>query len=433
MSQGARVLRPERCQVRWDMVDLDSQLPPDHRARLVWSFVAGLDLGALYDRIKARDEQAGRPASDPAVLLALWLYATLEGVGAARAVARLCDYHAAYRWLCGGVPVNHDMLSAFRRDSGAVLDGLLTSSLTSLVAEGLVKLEEVAIDGTKVRARAGRGSLAQGKRLAHIEAVVSQRVAALKSELEADAGAAERKRQQRALRAAEEQAERVQRAQQRLAALEQEKAERAKRHAKAEAAKNPPAVSVSDPEVRSMRLPDGSVQPAWNVQVGTSNGFIVAIEPTDRRQDGGLAMATLDQIERRCGALPERVLADGTAITQGDIEQLSHRKPALLVYSPPPSERDDVTAETKRKRLWKRRREPEAVKEWRDRMASEAGKEVYRRRKLTEHAHAKMKNRGFGRMLVHGIATVRVVCLLHALAHNLLQACRLRAVAAAAG
>lgn len=433
MSQGARVLRPERCQVRWDMVDLDSQLPPDHRARLVWSFVAGLDLGALYDRIKARDEQAGRPASDPAVLLALWLYATLEGIGAARAVARLCDYHAAYRWLCGGVPVNHDMLSAFRRDSGAVLDGLLTSSLTSLVAEGLVKLEEVAIDGTKVRARAGRGSLAQGKRLAHIEAVVSQRVAALKSELEADAGAAERKRQQRALRAAEEQAERVQRAQQRLAALEQEKAERAKRHAKAEAAKNPPAVSVSDPEVRSMRLPDGSVQPAWNVQVGTANGFIVAIEPTDRRQDGGLAMGTLDQIERRCGALPERVLADGTAITQGDIEQLSHRKPALLVYSPPPSERDDVTAETKRKRLWKRRREPEAVKEWRDRMASEAGQEVYRRRKLTEHAHAKMKNRGFGRMLVHGIATVRVVCLLHALAHNLLQACRLRAVAAAAG
>lgn len=432
MSQGARVLRPERRQVRWDMVDLDSQLPPEHRARLVWTFVAGLDLSALYDRIKARDEQAGRPASDPAVLLALWLHATLEGVGAARALARLCDDHAAYRWLCGGVPVNHDMLSAFRRDSGAVLDELLTRSLTSLIAEGLVKLEEVAIDGTKVRARAGRGSLAQRKKLAHIEAAVSQRVAALKSELEADAGAAERKRQQRALRAAEEQAARVQRAQQRLAALEQEKAERAKRHAKAEAAKNPPAVSVSDPEVRSMRMPDGSVQPAWNVQVGTANGFVVAIEPTDRRQDGGLAMATLDQIERRCGWLPERVLADGTAITQGDIEQLSHRKPALLVYSPPPSERDDVTAETRRKRLWKRRREPEAVKEWRQRMETEAGKEVYRRRKLTEHAHAKMKNRGFGRMLVHGIARVRIVCLLHALAHNLLQACRLRAAAAAA-
>ena len=427
MSEGARVLRPERGQARWDIVDLDSQLPPEHRARLVWAFVSGLELGELYDRIKARDEQAGRPASDPAVLLALWLYATLEGVGAARALARLCELHAAYRWLCGGVPVNHDMLSAFRRDSGAVLDTLLTRSLTSLIAEGLVKLEEVAIDGTKIRARAGRGSRARRRKLAHIETEVAMRVAALKSELETDAGAAERRRQQRALRAAEERAARVQRAQQRLTELEQEKAERAKRQAKAEAAKSPPSVSVSDPEVRSMRMPDGSVQAAWNVQVGTANGFIVAIEPTDRRQDGGLAMATLDQVERRCGTLPERVLADSTAITQDDIEQLSQRAAELRVYSPPSPEREDVKAETKRKRRWKRRREPEAVKEWRQRMDTEAGREVYRRRKLTEHVHAKLKNRGFARMMLHGVAKVRIVCLLHALAHNLLQACRLRA------
>jgi transposase len=430
MSQGARVSRPERSQLRWEMVDLDSQLPPEHRARLVWTFVTGLELSALYAQIKARDEQAGRPASDPAVLLALWLYATLDGVGSGRAVARLCDYHAAYRWLCGGVPVNHDMLSAFRRESGAVLDGLLTRSLTSLIAEGLVKLEEVAIDGTKVRARAGRGSLAQGKKLAAIEAEVSKRVTALKSELEQDASAAERKRQERVLRAAEEQAERVKRAHKQLAALEQEKAERAKRHAKEEAAKSPPAVSVSDPEVRSMRMPDGSVQPAWNVQVATANGFIVAIEPTDRRKDSGLAMATLDQIERRCGALPARLLADGTAVTQDEIEQLSQRNAELRVCSPPAQEREDVTVETKRKRLWKRRREADAVKEWRARMASEPGKEVYRRRKLTEHAHAKMKNRGFARMLVHGIAKVQAVCLLHALAHNFLRACRLRPAAA---
>jgi transposase len=432
MSQGARVLRPERGQLRWEMVDLDSQLPPEHRARLVWAFVTGLDLSEFYARIKARDEQAGRPASDPAVLLALWLYATLEGVGAARALARLCDYHAAYRWLCGGVPVNHDLLSAFRRESGAVLDGLLTRSLTSLIAEGLITLDEVAIDGTKVRARAGRGSLAQRPKLERIEAEVSKRVAALKQELEQDAGAAERKRRERALRSAEEQAERVKRAQQRLGVLEREKAERAKQHAKAEAAKNQPAVSVSDPEVRSMRMPDRSVQPAWNVQVATANGFIVAIEPTDRRNDSGLAPDTLAQVERRCGMLPGRVLADGTAITQDDIEQLSQRKPGLLVYSPPPQEREDVTRETKRKRLWKRRREPEAVKEWRERMETEAGKEVYRRRKLTERAHAQMKNRGFARMLVHGIAKVRAVCLLHALAHNFLQAGRLRAAAAAA-
>src|SRR5438270_3146545 len=91
MSQGPRVLRPERRQLRWDMIDLDSPLPPEHRARLVWSFVAGLKLSEFYARIKARDDTAGRPASDPAVLLAVWLYATVEGIGAARAIARLCQ------------------------------------------------------------------------------------------------------------------------------------------------------------------------------------------------------------------------------------------------------------------------------------------------------------------------------------------------------
>jgi transposase len=430
MSQGARVLRPERRQLRWEMVDLDSQLPPAHRARVVWAFVAGLDLAPFYDRIKARDENAGRPASDPAVLLAVWLYATVEGIGAARAIARLCQHHAAYRWLCGGVPVNHDLLSEFRRSSGDVLDNLLTQSLVGLIDEGLLELDEAAIDGTKVRAAAGRGSMADRERLAQIEQRVAERVAKLKAELDHDAAAAERRRRERALRTAEEQAARVKRAQQRLDERAAEKAERAKTHAQQEAAKAAPRVSVSDPEVRLMRMADGATQPAWNVQVGTAAGFIVAIEPTDRRNDSGLAPELLAQIERRCGVAPMRLLADSTAVTQNDIVDFAERRPGLTVYTPLPSEREDVTAATLRKRRWQRERDPAALRDWRARMASAAGQEVYRRRKLTEHAHAKMKNRGFGRMLVHGIAKVRVVCFLHALAHNLLHACgRRRAMA----
>jgi len=134
MVQGVRVIRPDRAQLCWDLVDLDSQLPDDHRARAVWAFVQGLDLGEFYDRIKARDAVAGRPwafsprarpvGSDPEVVLAVWLYATLEGIGAARAIDRLCRQHAAYRWLCGGVPINHDLLAAFRRENAALLDRL---------------------------------------------------------------------------------------------------------------------------------------------------------------------------------------------------------------------------------------------------------------------------------------------------------------------
>ena len=205
----------------------------------------------------------------------------MEGIGSARAIDRLCQQHAAYRWLCGGAPINHDLLAGFRRENAALLDRLLTQSVTGLIAEKLVTLEEMAIDGTKARAWAGRGSMCKRKRLESIEQAVAERVAALKRELDTDAAEPERRRKRRALQAAQERAQRVERARQKLAELEQEKAARAKTHAKEEAEKGEPKVSVSDPEARSMRLADGAIAPAWNVQVATANGLC-----HDDRSDG---------------------------------------------------------------------------------------------------------------------------------------------------
>ncbi|MGH3427098.1 MAG: transposase [Mycobacteriales bacterium] len=432
MSEGVRVIVPDRAQLRWDMVDLDSQLPDDHRARLVWAYVEGLDLSEFYDRIKARDAVAGRPATDPRVVLAVWLYATLEGIGSARAIDRLCQQHAAYRWLCGGAPINHDLLAEFRRENAALLDRLLTQSVTGLIAEKLITLEELMIDGTKVRAYAGRGSLCKRKRLETIEQAVAERVAELKSELDRDPGEQEQRRKRRALQAAEQRAQRVARARQKLAELDQEKAARAKTHPKEEAEKSEPKVSVSDPEVRSMRLADGAVAPAWNVQVATANGFIVEVNPTDRRKDSGVAPGVVAKVAERCGQAPQRLLADTTAMTQEDIVKLAEQYPETTVYSPPPPERADVTPKTLRSRRWRRRREPPAVAAWRARMAREEGQEVYRRRKLTERAHAIIKNRGMTRFLVHGLEKVRAVCLLQALALNLSWADTLRRRIAAA-
>src|ERR1700682_85076 len=234
MSKGVRIIGPDRTQLRWDVVNLDSQLPDDHRARLVWAFVKGLDLSEFYDRIKARDAVAGRPATDPRVVLAVWLYATLEGIGSARAIDRLCQQHAAYRWLCGGAPINHDLLAGFRRENAALLDRLLTQSVTGLIAEKLVTLEELAIDGTKVRAWAGRGSMSKRKRLEILEKAVAERVAELKNELDKDPGEPERRRQKRALQAAEERARRVERARQKLTELVEEQDARAETHNKEE-------------------------------------------------------------------------------------------------------------------------------------------------------------------------------------------------------
>ena len=313
-----------------------------------------------------------------------------------------------------------------------LLDRLLTQSVTGLIAEKLITLEEMAIDGTKVRAWAGRGSMSKRKRLERIEKAVADRVAELKSELDKDPGEPERRRKRRALQAAQERARRVERAHQKLAELVQGQAARAKTHAKEEAEKGEPKVSVSDPEARSMRLADGAVAPAWNVQVATANGFVMAIDPTDRRKDSGLAPGLVEKIAERCGRAPRRLLADTTAITQPDIVELAERYPSMTVYSPPPPERPDVTAETLRKRRWKRRHEPSAVQAWRARMASEEGQQTYRRRKLTERANGIVKNRGMSRFLVHSREKVRAVCVLQALALNLCWANTLRRRIAAA-
>ena len=421
MNEGVRVIRPDRAQLRWDMVDLDSQLPDDHRARLVWAFVESLDLSEFYNRIKARDAVAGRPGTDPQVVLAVWLYATLEGIGSARAIDRLCQQHAAYRWLCGGAPINHDLLAEFRRENAALLDRLLTQSVTGLIAEKLVTLKELAIDGTKVRAHAGRGSMSKRKRLESIEQAVAERVAELKSELDTDPAEPERRCKRRPLQAAEERARRVKQAQQKLAELEQEKAERAKTHPTEEAKKGEPKVSVSDPDARLMRLPDGAAAPAWNVQVATANGFIVEIDPSlprrrpgDRHQDSGTAPGLVEKVAERCGRAPQRLLADTTPMTQDDIVKLAEQHPDLTVYSPPPSERPNVTAKTLRTRRRRRRHEPPPVMAWRARMAIEEGQEVYRRRKLTERARGIIKTRGMTRFLVHGREKVRFVCLMQA-------------------
>jgi len=430
MPGGARVIGADRGQRCWDLVDLESQLPAEHRARVVWGFVETLDLRALYAPIKAREGHAGQPATDPAVLLALWLYATLEGVGSARALERLSEMHTAYRWLRGGAPVNRDLLSEFRRLHGETLDRLLTQSLTALLAEGLVTLAEVAIDGTKLRAGAGPRSLAGRERLGRLEQQVAARVAALRAEVEADPAAAEQRRTQQALRAATAQAQRIAQAKATLDALEREKAERAKRHAEEEARKRGPRVAVSDPEARTMRFADGATRPAWNLQVAAAEGFVLAVEPTDRRNDTGLAQGLIAQVGARCGGAPTRLLADTRCITQADIEAFARLHPEMTVYAPPPADQADATAESVRRRESRRRREPAPIQRWRERMASEAGQQIYRRRKQIERVHAQMKNRGLGRLLVRGLQKVRAVALLHAIAHNLWRAHRLRTAAA---
>jgi transposase len=426
----ARVVRPDRRQLRWDMIDLEGLLPADHRARLVWSFVESLDLSPLYDRVLSREGEAGRPAADPAVLLSLWLYATIEGVGSARELERLAQSDAAYRWLAGGVPLNYHGLADFRVDSVEVLDRLLTQSVTALIAEGLISLDEIAVDGTKIRASASKKSFRTGEKLIKIEAAVADRLAALKQELSSDPGASSRRGQAARERAAREVQARTARARAALERLEAERRARAARHAKDEAKKKEPKASTSDPEARCMRFPDGAVRPACNAQIAAAprGGVIVSIEVTDRRNDAGLAGPMVDDIARRYGRTPDKLLVDTSYATSGDIVALAaHAAGPVSVYTPPPAEKENVKPATLARRIRKRAKEPACLKAWRERMASEAGQAVYALRKRIERINADRKNHGFGFLPVRGLIKAKAHALWHALANNLTAAHRLRA------
>jgi transposase len=429
---AARVIRADRSQTGWEFIDLEAMLPSDHPVRIVWSFVETLNLSALYDAIKSREGEAGRPAADPAVLLALWLYATVEGVGSARELDRLCERDLAYRWLCGGVPVNYHGLADFRVAHVDVLDRLLTESVTALVAEGLVSLADIAIDGTKVRANASLGSFKTETKLMRIEAEAEARLAALKAEINDAPDASARRRQAAQQRAAREVKERAGKAREALEQIKAEKAEREKTHPQDEAKKkSEPKASLTDPEARVMMFPDHAVRPAYNAQIAAAprEGIIVAVEMTDRRNDSGLATPMVDDIANRYGKAPDTILVDTHYATKDDIIALAERPAGpVKVCAPTPTERPDTELSPKslRNRNSKRRNEPDCIKEWRSRMASEAGQTLYKLRKLIERLNAHCKNHGFGFMPVRGRIKCKAVALLHALANNLLAAYRLR-------
>ena len=204
-AKGApRLLVPNRAQMELRTVDLESLLPPDHPARAVWEFVESLDLSPLYAQVHSVDGSAGRPAIDPRIYMGLWLYATLEGVGSARALERLTRQHDAYRWILGGVSVNHHSLSDFRVQHGEYLDQVLTQSVAVLMAQGLVTLKRVAQDGTRVRASAGAASFRRQPSLERCLQEAQEQVDRLRSELEKDPEATNRRQASARQRAVED-------------------------------------------------------------------------------------------------------------------------------------------------------------------------------------------------------------------------------------
>jgi len=184
-----RLREPERDQIELRSVDIDSLIGAEHPARVIWDYVEGLDLSALEDRIKAREHRPGHPPAAPRLLLGLWLYATSNGIGSARALARLCESDDVYRWICGGVSMNYHSLADFRVGCADLLDRLLSEHLAALAKARLVDLETLVQDGVKIRASAGAGSFRREATLDRQFALAQAVVEELKRETEADPAA----------------------------------------------------------------------------------------------------------------------------------------------------------------------------------------------------------------------------------------------------
>jgi transposase len=420
-----RMQRADRQQVRLRPSDLDALLPPEHFARLVWAWVESRDLSGFEADIRAVEGRPGRPPIDPAILFALWLYATVEGVGSARALDRLCDEHDAYRWLCGGVGVNHHTLADFRVEHGELLDGLLTVSIAALLAEGLVSLERTAQDGMRVRASAGAGSYRGRGGLERALAAAQRRVASLRAELDADPAATSRRLASRRERAARERAEALERALARLPAIE----ERKRRPGYRGHRDVPAETSTSDAEAEFMAFPDGGRRPAWNVQLATdvTSGIIIGAD-VSATIDVQQLWPMVEQLVTRYGRAPAEHLVDAGYHHFGALEHIATTC-GTTVYMPVSRPRNGYPRDPH----LPRRRDTPAVAAWRVRMGTDEARAIYRlRAQSAECSNADLRNHGLRAFNVRGRPKVRAVLLWQVLAHNLMRMVSLRAAAAAA-
>lgn len=414
------MLSPVRDQLELRPMDLEATLGPEHPARAVWAFVDSLELSALYEGIAAVEGRAGRPAIDPRILVALWLYATVEAVGSARALARLCEQHDAYRWICGGVSVNHHTLSDFRVGYGAWLDEQLSRSVAALMHAGAVELERVAQDGMRVRASAGAASFRRASTLKKCLERARSQVNRLRRELDDDPGAASRREQAARIRAAQERERRVAQALEQLEEIERSHKAKPKKEGETDeehAKRSEPRASSTDPEARVMKMADGGFRPAYNVQLATDTDtqIIVGVEVDNVGSDMAQLSPMLEQLEQRYERLPEEALVDAGFASHHAIEDAHER--GVCVYSPVVKPRDP-SRDPHRPRPG----DSEAIAQWRVRMGTEQAKEVYRERAASaECVNALARQRGLQQFPIRGRSKVRAVALWYALAHNLMR------------
>lgn len=317
-SARPRVKPVDRSQLSWQMLDVERLIEPDHAARAIWELSGRLKLDGFYAPIEAVEGSAGRTPWDPRLLVSLWIYAYSRGISSAREIARRCTYEPAFQWLCGLEEINHHTLSDFRVGHDASLRELFVQVLGVLSSEGLVTLERVMHDGTRIKACAGSDSFRREERLKEHLDLARKQVEAMGDPREEETSR-KRAARERALR------ERQQRLEQALE--EVQKVREAKRQDKEQA-----RASQSDPQARIMKQSDGGYAPSYNVQLSTeaSNRIIVGAQVSQSPNDCAHLIEAVAQVEANLGQTPAQVVVDGGFTSRENIMTMAKRGVDLI-------------------------------------------------------------------------------------------------------
>jgi transposase len=428
LNQGAvRLRKPERSQFSMLPRCVDDEVGSHHPVRTVMRVVEQLDVSGFCEPIRARQGVAGRDATDPRLLVGLWLYGCVRGIGSARELARRCEESAPFRWLCGGVTVNHRLLSDFRTDHADALDDLFTQVVASLVDKKLVRVSRISQDGVRVRVSAGSNSFRREERLQQLLEQAQQQVLELRKQLDSPAQAAALTARQRAARqrAVESRQHRLEEAIAQLPELKQKQAEAAQRAGEGKCGERirarQPRVSTTDGCTRVMKMANGGFNPAVNVQLATDteSRAILAVEVSNQGSDSaGLSEPMRQQVEQRTGGKVEQHLVDGGYMRTEDIEQ-AHEQGVELFVPPKPAR----NAQNRGRELEPKPGDSDAVLAWKQRMASAEGQKIYKDRAATsETVNADLRMyRGLVPLTVRGLEKITCVALWCALAHNLVH------------
>lgn len=409
-----RMRLADRSQVGMHYCCIDELVPLDHRVRMIWDAVGQMDLSKFEASIESRQFTCGRSANDVRVMVGLWLWAAVNNVAGGRELERLCRDDITFRWMCGGLSMNYHTLNDFRVGHRDALDELFTWTLGRLMHAGLVSVRRISQDGLRVRASAGGKSFKKRSTLEECLAQAQAHLADLrKLEESSDVTQVDQRREQCRKAAAQDRVDRVRQALSELTQVEKSRAQsknKQKREKEAQA-------SMTDPEARMMKMPNGGFNPAYNVQLASDpeSRAIVGVSVSNSGSDAAQSQPMREQVQKRTNQKVCEHLMDGGYVSHEGIDRAT--EDAVTIYAP-------VRAVKTTQDIYARQpQDSDAVAAWRSRMESPEGQTIYHQRASTsETVNADLRTyRGLDRFHVRGIAKATCIALWSALAYNLMH------------